>query len=549
MLRRAVALGCFAALITFAGFADAQAASAELPETFVPGPTPKGHGLQVPMYFNPRLLQRTLKGGVDEDEIVQWCIHETNKLRHKYKIGSDLHHSKRQSVGIAAYLDDTYYLPINIGSPPQELRVVPDTGSTNLWVADTSCTHEKGCPDNAPKFNASKSQTHKDMHALFDQVYGDDSEVHGTISSDVVSLAGYNVSSLLFARAKQVRHRSIGPPASGILGLSFYDKRMSDMTPFWQVLFQRQKMQDPVFSFQLRRTLQYGSPRDGGDAMALAGTFTLGVLDERQHSGDITWVPVVTEHQRVSWTIYMDAMYIDDKPLNLGPKKRALIDTGSSTIVGPEKAIAQLHDAIPGAMTFPLMPDYYMLPCNTSARVQIELGGRTWALEREQLVFQRLNDTMCISALSKISDLGENLEWIIGHPFLTTVFSVFDAQENRVGFASLPDDPVESAPFEQADAYRADASKAYRTINTQFSKSFSASISKLNTVQTSSTSTHNRPTMTLHSLSDTVWHTALIHAPQDVHLKHTHSSSLSLQTPILLVVVACTTALVGAIHL
>jgi cathepsin D len=65
-----------------------------------------------------------------------------------------------------------------------------DTGSSDLWVADTSCSN---CPTSAQLFDPTKSSTFKVSNSATTINYGS-GQVSGQLAQDAVSMGGFNIS-------------------------------------------------------------------------------------------------------------------------------------------------------------------------------------------------------------------------------------------------------------------------------------------------------------------------------------------------------------------
>lgn len=63
-----------------------------------------------------------------------------------------------EHVDVKDYMNAQYFIQASVGTPPQEFTVVPDTGSSNLWLYSSKC-HAIPCFYH-PKFDASKSSTY-----------------------------------------------------------------------------------------------------------------------------------------------------------------------------------------------------------------------------------------------------------------------------------------------------------------------------------------------------------------------------------------------------
>lgn len=84
-----------------------------------------------------------------------------------------------EELPVKDFMNTQYFVEATIGTPAQTFTVVPDTGSSNLWVYSHSC-YSIPCWYHAT-YNNAKSSTYKKDGRDFDITYGSGS-VKGTVS-------------------------------------------------------------------------------------------------------------------------------------------------------------------------------------------------------------------------------------------------------------------------------------------------------------------------------------------------------------------------------
>jgi cathepsin D len=88
----------------------------------------------------------------------------------------------------------SYYGSIAIGTPPVAYDVILDTGSADLWVADSSCT--QNC-QGIQTFDTSTSSTYNNLTEGFSIKYGSGA-ASGSLATDVVQMAGFQIDKQVF---------------------------------------------------------------------------------------------------------------------------------------------------------------------------------------------------------------------------------------------------------------------------------------------------------------------------------------------------------------
>jgi len=94
----------------------------------------------------------------------------------------------QEEIPIGDYENTQYFADITLGTPPQTFTVIPDTGSSNLWVYSSTCS-AIACMYH-DTYNAQKSSTYSSDGQAFDISYGSGS-ISGYVSRDTMYLGDF----------------------------------------------------------------------------------------------------------------------------------------------------------------------------------------------------------------------------------------------------------------------------------------------------------------------------------------------------------------------
>ncbi|KAK9875095.1 hypothetical protein WA026_005890 [Henosepilachna vigintioctopunctata] len=277
------------------------------------------------------------------------------------------------------------------------------------------------------KYDSSKSSTYVRNGAEFKIGYGSGS-LSGFQSEDLVEVNGLQVVGQVFAEATEEPGLAfvIGK-FDGILGMGYKEISQYGITPVFDNIIAQKQLDNAIFSFYLNRN---PNEEDGGEIV-------FGGIDSSRYKGDISYVPVDVKGY---WQFKMDAASSGSVAVCEGGCE-AVADTGTSMIMVPKADMAKLHKVLGGTKVPGQDLDEYIIDCNkieSMPSVEFTIGGKQFVLEAKDYVVKTGEGPIEECILGFVGDdmkTRSGLIWILGDVFIGKYYTVFDMENDRVGFA------------------------------------------------------------------------------------------------------------------
>jgi cathepsin D len=368
--------------------------------------------------------------------------------------------------------DYSYFSTMKFGSKETPMYMLIDTGSANTWVMGTECksssceVHNLFGPPDSTTLNVTK-----DPWSL---TYGTGT-VEGVVASDTVAFANYSVE-LGFGLATTASDDFDSYPMDGLLGLGRPSSNILGTPTLMEVLASKKELASNIVGIHLQRDA------DG----AKDGQITFGGVDKTKFTGGISYTKALANDG--NWEIPVSGCAVNGVSANL-TGRTATIDTGTTYILMPPTDAEVLMSLIPGAVGD---GEYYNIPCMSTALIQFTFSGVTYSVGPKDYL-GKANGSSCACLVVGHQAFGPD-QWILGDVFLKNVYTIFDYDNERIGFAakdgvaSSSSSAAPTATSTKASAATATSSKASSTANASSNAQASSSASASSSSRSSSSS-------------------------------------------------------------
>ncbi|XP_064840559.1 beta-secretase 1-like [Oncorhynchus masou masou] len=342
-----------------------------------------------------------------------------------------------------------YYVEMAVGSPPQKLNILVDTGSSNFAVG--AAAHPFLCR----YYHRSLSNSYRDLGRSVYVPYTQ-GRWEGELGTDLVSVPhGPNASlrANIAAITQSDRFFINGSNWEGILGLAYAEIARPDemLEPFFDSLV-RQTPVPNLFSLQMcgagfTQNYSLGSATVGGSMI-------IGGVDSSLYVGDLWYTPIRREWY---YEVIIVRIEVNGQDLNMDCKEynydKSIVDSGTTNLRLPRKVFQAAVKAIEAASSTEQFPSGFWLG---EQLVCWQAGTTPWHIFPVislYLMSENRNQSFRISILPQqylrpVEDVASAQEdcykfavsqsstgTVMGAVIMEGFYVVFDRQRKRIGFA------------------------------------------------------------------------------------------------------------------
>ncbi|KAE8447170.1 hypothetical protein EG329_011001 [Mollisiaceae sp. DMI_Dod_QoI] len=314
--------------------------------------------------------------------------------------------------------DSHWWISMYIGTPPQPLLVVVDSGTVDLSVMSTFINPaQRGL---APVYDPNRSQTAVlvDGYTWWQQYAGSAPNM-GYVVQDTVRVGSLSMTNFTFEVDNVTSLPHITGPPYGNLGFDpdpngqpTSPKRM----PGWLQTVMK-FLHQPVFAIDFHRN-------------SFRGVIDFGYIDSHKYNGSITYTPI---NQQTLWAISIDGIGIGSGAYHQAPFD-VIFDTGGDGLVFPRWAMDAYFAQVPNS-TWDSGINTYLFSCDPAVRAKLPsitfgIGDNyRGVIPADHIHVGLLHDNVCFTSLRA----GDRAFW--GTSIIASQFVVFDYGNKRMGFA------------------------------------------------------------------------------------------------------------------
>ena len=348
-----------------------------------------------------------------------------------------------------------YSVSLEIGTPAQNITVLVDTGSSDLWVSNSdnpycqnnynpnsgiSYTNTIDCEEYGT-FDPSASSSWSSNSTTFNINYGDTTFARGVWGQDRLHLEDLNVTGLSFAVANR-SNSTVGVLGIGLPGLEVTytgsaTGRSYQYDNFPLVLKRNGAIEANVYSLYLN------------DSDASHGTVLFGAVDHSKYEGSLYTIPLVNT---LSANGFQNPVQFDVTLQGIGmtfengtsqktlttTKIPALLDSGTTLTYLPESLVTTIAKQINASYSSRL--GYYTIACpETSKKTAAALDGTQLVFDfggfyinatLEHFLVRASESTCLLGILPQTAHSA-----LLGDSFLTNAYVVYDLENKEISMA------------------------------------------------------------------------------------------------------------------